>query len=266
MHLALRPDGVLPVLISSANEAMIQRAQIAGFAAILITATTWGVYRCNAPQPSPASPLVFYGAQSGASTFDQGEGGGNPFASALIELLKRPSLTYSELHFGLIDLTKKKSRGLQVPDAPALDATEWRLRPAFGSARRIAMVLVYSDYSGAKVASLPGAKRDLKRMHHALQEAGFEVQEVLDPTRAKLRAALDTFSRRSKDADAAVIYLTGHGFEHRGAVYLAPNDYPFHEGPNRLSELAVNVPKLGALMGAQEANLVFFGGCRAPMR
>ena len=69
-------------------------------------------------------------------------------------------------------------------------------------------------------------------------------------------------SGRSREAEAAVIYLTGHGFEHGGRVYLMPGDYPFDKGPKRLPELAVDVAGLAKYLRAKSANVVFFGGCR----
>jgi len=48
----------------------------------------------DAGQIGGVRPLHFYASQSGAETLDQGEGGGNPFASALIELLGRPTITF----------------------------------------------------------------------------------------------------------------------------------------------------------------------------
>ena len=185
------------------------------------------------PQPVVAVPEVFYASQSGRSTLDEGEGGGNPFASALIELLERPSLTHAELQSDLLALTQEKSHGFQTPDVPtALDSSHWRLKPVPASARRVALVFVYSNYRTAGVTSLPGAERDLERVAAGLRKAGFKVQTAAKPTRANLLKALKALSIKSEDAEAAVIYLTSHGFEHDGRVYLMPSDYPFGEGPN----------------------------------
>ncbi len=66
-----------------------------------------------------AEAFVFHAAQSGQQTLDTGEGGGNPFASALVEILSRPSMALSKLPAALQDLTSKKSRGFQSADVPA---------------------------------------------------------------------------------------------------------------------------------------------------
>lgn len=243
---------------------MTQEVQRAAVVAVLITAALTSAACGPATAESDvAVPVVFYASQSGGSTLDQGEGGGNPFASALIELLERPSLTYAELQSDLIALTKDKSRGFQAPDGPtAVDSPQWKVKPVPAQTERVALVFVYSNYRNAGVASLPGAERDLERVAAALKIAGFEVQVAADPTRDDLRAALESLSSRSKNAEAAVVYMTGHGFEHGGQVYLMPGDYPFAEGPTRLPELAVHVASVAKYLKAKTANIVFFGGCR----
>jgi len=64
--------------------------------------------------------------------------------------------------------------------------------------------------------------------------------------------AFEELSSRSGEAEVAVIYLTGHEFEHRGRIYLMPNDYPFDEGLNRLSELAVDAASLTKILEGPE--------------
>lgn len=243
---------------------MTQEIQWAAVAAVLFTgALTSGACGPPSAESQTAVPVVFYASQSGRSTLDQGEGGGNPFASALIELLERPSLTYAELQSDLIVLTKDKSRGVQTPDGPtAVDSPQWKVKPVPTRAKRVALVFVYSNYRNAGVTSLPGAERDLERVTVALRNAGFEVQVAADPSKVELRAALESLSGRSIDAEAAVVYLTGHGFEHGRQVYLMPGDYPFGEGPTRLPELAVQVVSVAKYLKAKNANIVFFGGCR----
>lgn len=219
--------------------------------------------RADHQQSNIAVPAVFYASQSGMSTLDQGEGGGNPFATALVELLERPSLTYVELQSDLPTLTNEKSRGFQTPDGPtAVDSSRWRLKPVPEFAARLALVFVYSNYHDAGTTSLPGAEHDLERMTAALKKAGFEVQTATNPSSGDLREALETLSRRSVDAEAAVIYLTGHGVEHNDQVYLLPSDYPFEDGPNWLPDRAVHVPSLAKYLKSSSANIVFFGGCR----
>src|SRR5690242_9993313 len=65
-----------------------------------------------------ADALVFYACTSGKQTLDRDEGGGNPFASSLIDILARPRLRLAELPVALRELTRKKSRGFQSADVP----------------------------------------------------------------------------------------------------------------------------------------------------
>lgn len=195
-------------------------------------------------------------------TLDQGEGGGNPFASALIELLNRPSVTYAELCADLITLTKEKSGGIQVPDVSPVGANHWCLKPVSRHSLRVALVFVFTGYLKEDALSLPGAARDLKRITKALKVAGFDVQSLADPSKRDLQAALNSLSNKSEHAEAAVIYTTGHGLHYRSRDYLLPSDYPFELGKEHLAELAINVQGLQQALKAKLANLVFYGGCR----
>ncbi|UPU37176.1 caspase family protein [Geomonas paludis] len=227
--------------------------------------------RVAKPLPTPVSklkePLMFYASQSGKPTLDQGEGGGNPFASALIELLERPSLTYSALQSDLVSMTKKKSGGFQEPDVPDIRlSVPLQIKSGTSSGKRVAFVFVFSDYRSERLQPLPGADKDLHRVALALKNSGFEVQTAVNPSRTDLQVALQSFSTNSADAEVSIIYATGHGFEYNGQVYLVPIDYPFSQDPKALSEFAIHIPSLKNFVHAKDANFVFYGGCRTIMR
>ncbi len=77
-----------------------------------------------------ADTLIFHATAAGQQTLDQGEGGGNPFASSLIELLQRPRVALSELPDAIRALTSSKSRGFQSPDVPTTRTRpDWLLVP-----------------------------------------------------------------------------------------------------------------------------------------
>ena len=211
-----------------------------------------------------AETLIFHASQSGKQTLDQGEGGGNPFASALIDLLKRPSLTLSQLPAALQRLTAKKSGGFQLPDVPTLaDQEDILLVPPTKHQHRIALVMVVSDYrqsGGAK--SLPGASRDAKRIALALNHVGFKTEIALDLDLQEMRGKLANYRKRSLNADAAVIYTTGHGVEVNGTVFLLPGDYPVNQRNAALTTHALSLPEITRSPGAKIANLIFYAGCR----
>jgi hypothetical protein len=212
---------------------------------------------------SPVEPIYFYATQPGEETLDQGEGGGNPFASAFVELLHHDTLTFDTFRNILIDRTLQKSWGLQQPEISSqVDLETWQFLPESSSERHIALVLVFSDYTISGAESLPGAKKDLDRISKALSKSGFAVQPAIDPDQSELDNILKEFSERSKASDIAVLYTTGHGVEVDGAVFLLPGDYPLIYGKSTLNERAIRLSRIGGAAHARKSNLVFYGGCR----
>ena len=161
-----------------------------------------------------AQPLIFHASTSGQQTLDRGEGGGNPFASSLIEILGRPETRLAELPDALRVLTVKKSSGAQTPDVPsAVSPKDWRLVPPQSGEKRIALVLVVSDYGRSGAELLPGAEHDARRIASALAGAGFVTETALDLDLSGMRKRLNDFADKSSGYDAAAIYTTGHGLE-----------------------------------------------------
>jgi hypothetical protein len=211
----------------------------------------------------PASVLTFKATQSGRQTLDEGEGGGNPFASALITALSEPG-SLGRLPLRIQQLTAKFSDGFQEAEVPSAVAPADL--PVAGSAEtggKVVLVVVYSDYTAAPgLPSLPGAARDAQRVGDALRKAGYSTEVIIDPAREKLPALLKSFSDRSASASVALFYTTGHGVEAQGKGYLIPTDYPVLEGAEALPERAVPLAGLAQALRAQKANLFFYGGCR----
>ena len=234
----------------------LPRLTRAALVALLLLCWGWCVVK--------AEPLVFYGSSSGAQTLDEGEGGGNPFASAFIEILNAPSVGLGELPGKLARITHHKSGGFQVVDVPGIERnSSWKLVPRVEGEQRIALVLVVSDYVKAHGAqSLPGAKRDAERVTKALHAAGFTTEIVLDGDLPLMKRKLAEFARRSETKDAAIIYTTGHGVEVDGRVFLLPGDYPVPEGSAALSTHALQIADIAKSARARSVSLVFYGGCR----
>jgi hypothetical protein len=205
---------------------------------------------------SATKPVYFYASQSGRVTLDQDREGGNPFASAVVELLARSSITFAAFQADLINLTKQKSGGLQDPDVVGGDSlATWRFLPKPRTEKWVALVLVFSDYPVLR-RSLPGAKRDLHRVAIALHSVGFEVWAVSDPDQAALGKIMRLFADLATRSDVAVLYVTGHGFEVSGATYLLP-------GYSRsYLDRTVQLSTLASVLRARRVNLVFYGGCR----
>jgi hypothetical protein len=214
--------------------------------------------------PVRCETLVFHATESGKLTLDQGDGGGNPFASSLIEVLGRPQVKLSELPGMLRKLTIEKSKGFQSADVPLRDlADDWALVPPAPGEVRIALVLVVSDYARSGGAqSLAGASQDAQRIASALKDAGFATQIALDLELAAMRQKLAAFAVESKRTDAAIIYTTGHGVEVGGKVFLLPGDYPIGQRNSALTTRAIRLSDIAEAARAKYMNLIFYGGCR----
>jgi hypothetical protein len=212
----------------------------------------------------PPPPVFFFASQSGGVTLDSAESGGNPFASALIELLSRSSLNFSALEDDLIGLTMHKSRGVQLPERLGpIPADDWDLVPAAPREIRIALVVVFANYAKAGRASLPGARRDAVRVSSALRRVGFEVRTLIDPAASELDSAFGDFGRRTEVADAAVIYTTGHGIEVDSEIFLLPGDMPLSREVADVPALGLRIERFAAHLRAQRVNLLFYAGCRS---
>jgi hypothetical protein len=210
------------------------------------------------------TPIYCFATGSGGTTLDQGEGGGNPFASAFVNLFSRQSLTLDQFLAELGVLTLRLSRGFQHPEIRntmnTADLLQLVPRPSIES--RIALVLVFSDYRRAKARSLPGAKWDAGRVASSLVQAEFSTDLVIDPTRDRIDESLRRFATQSTLADVALLYTTGHGVEVAGTVYLLPGDYPVVEGNSGLARWALPIRDLAVNLQAKRANLVLYAGCR----
>jgi hypothetical protein len=210
-----------------------------------------------------SEPLIFKASASGHQTLDQGEGGGNPFASSLIEILQQGEVRLADLPEKLRVLTVKESGGYQTPDVPDVAAPfDWRLVPRSSSEKRIALILVVSNYERAGAVSLPGAAYDAQRVGAALSKAGFEMEIALDLDLQGMRKKLKSFEAASSRYDVATIYTTGHGVESNGVVYLVPGDFPLSQGEKALSSSALPLPEIAKAVHAKTVNLVFYGACR----
>jgi hypothetical protein len=215
------------------------------------------------PAAASPRPYVLYAAQPGAETLDEGHGGGNPFASALVDLLADPGLTLGALPVGLRRLASEKSDGFQHADVPR-DIRPAGLLLTRGGLRRTALVAVQSAYGNPGVPQLPGAARDGERITAALARAGFTVRYAPDLARENLVGALEAFATASRHADLALVYATGHGVQSGGVTHLLMPDYLPGRGEARLGERSLTIPRLAEAAQARRANLMLWAGCRSP--
>ncbi len=208
----------------------------------------------------PPEPLMFYAGQPGRLTQDRDRLGGNPFASALVDVLKSQPVTLEDFTARLSAANARRSGGWQQLQFPK-KLPYWKM-DAGSSGKRVALVLINADYSKTDgVYSLPGAAFDAKRVPEALTAAGFETTLVLDVNAATAREKLAQFAKLSESADASVIYVGGHGVQHKRVVYWMMGDYP-EQDSKWLPTHAISLDEIGKAGHARAVNLVLYASCR----
>ena len=236
---------------------MFARRIILSGAAALLGAAAFGQ-----SAPAPAAPLVYYAGQGARLTMDRDRQGGNPFASALVEVLKQPGLKLGKFGDALATANYRHSDGWQNAQLPKrVGNPDWRVTGAAAGERRIALVLINSDYSGSELLSLPGAAFDAKRVPKALEAAGFAVTLVHNATPEAAREALARFTEASAAADAAAVYVGGHGVQHGRKVYAIMPSYP-QRSSRFLATHAISLDDVAAKLKARAANLILYASCR----
>jgi hypothetical protein len=210
--------------------------------------------------PVSPAPLFYYAGQAGRLTSDRDRQGGNPFASALCEVL--PELPMSLETFGgrMALANSLHSRGWQQIQMPRKLGDPALRLGRVGQSRK-ALVLINADYSKSDAYSLPGARFDAKRVPAALEAAGLETTLVLDAGVEGAREAMATFARASSSADVSFVYVGGHGLQHKRVVYWMMGDYPERDS-RWLASHAIALDEIGASGRAREANLVLYASCR----
>jgi hypothetical protein len=232
---------------------MKRRAFIAGLAATPLVALAQTA-------PAAAAPLFYYAGQAGRLTSDRDKQGGNPFASALCEVL--PELPLSLETFGgrMALANSLHSRGWQQIQMPR-KLPDPKLKLGGEGQTRRALVLINADYSKSDAYSLPGARFDAQRVPAALQAAGFETTLALDAGFDGARTAMAAFSVKSTDADVSLVYVGGHGLQRKRVVYWMMGDYPERDS-KWLPTHAISLDEIGTAGRARQANLVLYASCR----
>jgi formylglycine-generating enzyme required for sulfatase activity len=135
---------------------------------------------------------------------------------------------------------------------------------------RTALLLGVGDYDGAtykgrKIQDLPGiTTADLPKMKAKLEDLGFAVTVVADPSLSEAKTAVDTFAARIKtNPGVSLFYFSGHGGEHEGKNYLIPSGASI----GTVADLADEALSAQRVLNGMEAsgatvNLVFLDCCR----
>lgn len=126
--------------------------------------------------------------------------------------------------------------------------------------QRIALVIGNSAYQ--QVERLANPVNDAADMAAALERIGFSVRLETDLTYDAMRRALRDFSAASADADMAVLYFAGHGFEIDRQNYLVPVDARLAADRDVPYEAVPIDHLLAAVGGARTLRLVVLDACR----
>lgn len=108
--------------------------------------------------------------------------------------------------------------------------------------KRIALLIGVADYPGDDELRTP--LEDIRLVRATLEARSFTCRSLENPTQADLVKALETFALKNRDAEHAVLYFSGHGFEHAGHGAVLPVDFPFPANGENLHHAAVSVSEL----------------------
>ncbi len=120
--------------------------------------------------------------------------------------------------------------------------------------KRFALVIGNSKYLRGPLEN-PG--NDAFVMGKVLQQLGFEVAVHYDLSRGKMNLELDELAKRGKDADAILVYFSGHGVQEKGKNFLLPVEAVLSD-TKPVPENAVSVDKAIATIGNARANVNIF--------
>ena len=107
-------------------------------------------------------------------------------------------------------------------------------------------------------------------MSAALRGLGFEVMERKNLSRKEMKSAINEFSLKIGNSEAALFYYAGHGLQVKGQNYLMPVDaaIEFNSTDADLQDEGINVSLVLENMDDAkcQANIVMLDACRAPLK
>jgi len=128
------------------------------------------------------------------------------------------------------------------------------------AAARVALVIGVSKYEHAGV--LTNTISDANDMTAALKRLGFDVETVLDPSRAALEAAVRRYGDRSTGAEVSLFHYSGHALEAGGRNWILPAT----ANVNSERDLRFEAIDLDTILeqtdGAAKVSIAFLDACR----
>jgi uncharacterized caspase-like protein len=127
--------------------------------------------------------------------------------------------------------------------------------------KRVALIIGNSGYQHAVPLANPA--NDASAIAQLFKDIGFDVVEVRrDVLALDLRRAIREFSLHARDADVAIVFYAGHGFEMNGTNYLVPTDAKLERDFDVEDETVPLDRFLAAVEPAKRLRLVMLDACR----
>lgn len=136
------------------------------------------------------------------------------------------------------------------------------------AAERVALLIGNSGYPGAAGQGdawerLPNPVNDVQLVSNALWANGFEVRTLKNGSYAEISRQIDEFARLAGEADVAVVYYAGHGFEYGRRNFLVPVDAPTTIEAPALPNRYIDFDRIvKAAARAKKVNVFFLDACR----
>ena len=136
---------------------------------------------------------------------------------------------------------------------------------------RVLLVIGNTGYPGSddfeptaprKWPKLRNARSDAQAICAAFFRQGFRVIKLEDATRDETRTAIEQFAELARQADTAMFYFAGHGFEYAGTNYLVPVDAPTAAASKQLADSYVNLAAAVRATAQARHAIVFLDACR----
>lgn len=125
--------------------------------------------------------------------------------------------------------------------------------------KRVALVVGNSEYN---VATLKNPSNDADDLAAALTRLHFDVIERKDLTIRAFDDTIDEFVERSKDADVAMFFFSGHGLQIDKRGYLVPVDFKIQAESSALRQLLAIQDVVLRIERAAKVSVVVLDACR----
>ncbi|HVV93546.1 MAG TPA: tetratricopeptide repeat protein [Hyphomicrobiales bacterium] len=186
--------------------------------------------------------------------------------SAIDAGLAQPAQAVARTRLAAVDAARAKAGSAAAAEPSIAQALAARTR-AIG--KRVALVIGNSGYLNAP--ELPNPRHDAHDIAAALRQLDFSVIEAEDQDRKEMQADLARFAAEAPNADTALVYYAGHGFQFDGRNYLVPVDARLAD-PGRIGAETIQVDDvIEALAPARQVRILILDACRndplaAPLR